>query len=88
MRCPVGSIKCRQNQAFPHERRLFISSDYPRLPAALVPPRGGPGVPDEKECFFRKARSVTVQPRYPLAPISAPGRPGNLPLGLPATLFP
>jgi hypothetical protein len=37
----------------------------PRLPAALVPPRGGPGVPDEKECFFREARSVTVQPRYP-----------------------
>jgi hypothetical protein len=50
-------------------------------------PRGGPGVPDEKECFFREARSVTVQPRYPLAVIQC-APPGNLPLGLPATLFP
>ena len=45
----------------------------PRLPAALDA-RGGPGVPDEKECFFREARSVTVQPWYVLALIQC-GRP-------------
>jgi hypothetical protein len=52
-------------------------------------PRGGPGVPDEKECFFREARSATVQPCYPVGVHSVRrGRPGDLPLGLPATLFP